>query len=93
MSLATVYKTLGLLKEMGEVLELGFRNDDNRYDAHDPAPHPHIICTNCRRIVDLDVAEFEFLARDIAASSGFQVASYRLDFFGVCPDCQEREPD
>ena len=30
---ATVYKTLNLLKEMGEVLELGFSNDDNRYDG------------------------------------------------------------
>ncbi|HDQ35076.1 MAG TPA: transcriptional repressor, partial [Chloroflexi bacterium] len=36
MSLATVYKTLHLLKEMGEVLELGFGDDDNRYDASDP---------------------------------------------------------
>jgi Fur family peroxide stress response transcriptional regulator len=30
---ATVYKTLHLLKEMGEVLELGFGDDDNRYDG------------------------------------------------------------
>ena len=33
MSLATVYKTLNLLKDLGEVLELGFCNDDSRYDG------------------------------------------------------------
>ncbi len=93
MSLATVYKTLDLLKEMGEVLELGFRDDDNRYDGHDPSPHPHMICTRCRRIIDLDVEKFEALAQEVVASSGFQVVSYRLDFFGICLDCQEREPD
>jgi Fur family peroxide stress response transcriptional regulator len=35
-SLATIYKTVTLLKEMGEVLELGFSDDSNRYDGHTP---------------------------------------------------------
>ena len=30
-SLATVYKTLIVMKEVGEVLELGFSDDSNRY--------------------------------------------------------------
>ena len=55
-SLATVYKTLNVLKAMGEVLELGFRNDDNRYDGNKPYPHPHLICSQCGRILDLDLA-------------------------------------
>ena len=33
MSLATVYKTVTLLKELNEVLELGFPEGSNRYDA------------------------------------------------------------
>ncbi|MEJ2737754.1 MAG: Fur family transcriptional regulator, partial [Anaerolineae bacterium] len=37
-SLATVYKTLNVLKEIGEVLELGFSGDDNRYDGKKPYP-------------------------------------------------------
>ena len=49
---ATVYKTLTLLKELGEVLELGFSNDDNRYDGSRPYPHPHLICVRCRKITD-----------------------------------------
>jgi len=35
MSLATVYKTLDLLKELGEVLEIGLR-DDRHYDGNKP---------------------------------------------------------
>ena len=40
MSLATVYKTLDLLKELGEVLEIDLR-DDSHYDGNKPYPHPH----------------------------------------------------
>lgn len=91
MSLATVYKTLHVLKELGEVLELGFGANDNRYDGNEPSPHPHLICLHCRKIIDPDVPQFATLAQEIATGSGFRIVSHRLDFFGICPDCQARE--
>lgn len=91
MSLATVYKTLALLKEMEEVLELSFGADDNRYDGNEPSPHPHLICVQCHKIIDPEVPEFRALAQRIAATSGFQIVSHRLDFFGLCPDCQQSD--
>ncbi|MBN1262613.1 MAG: transcriptional repressor [Anaerolineae bacterium] len=91
MSLATVYKTLNLLKEMGEILELGFGDDDNRYDANEPFPHPHLICIRCHKIIDPEVPEYRALAHEVAATSGFRVVSHRLDFYGICPDCQRLE--
>jgi len=87
-SLATVYKTLTLLHEMGEVLELGFSNDDNRYDGNRPYPHPHVICIRCHRIVDAQLPAGEALEQEVAQSSGFTIVAHRLDFYGVCPDCQ-----
>ncbi|MGC9966727.1 MAG: hypothetical protein ABSE08_15085 [Syntrophobacteraceae bacterium] len=38
-----MYKTLAVLKTIGEVLELEFSNDYNRYDGKNPVPHPHLI--------------------------------------------------
>jgi Fur family peroxide stress response transcriptional regulator len=87
-SLATVYKTLSTLKEIDEVLELGFSNDDNRYDGARPFPHPHLICTNCRKIMDVDAHLARTLVTEVAAASGYQIASHRLDFYGLCPECQ-----
>ena len=87
-SLATVYKTLTLLGELGEVLELGFSHDDNRYDGHRPYPHPHLICMRCHRIVDAQLPAGRDLEREVAQSSGFTIAGHRLDFYGLCPDCQ-----
>ena len=87
-SLATVYKTLNLLREMDEVLELGFSDDDNRYDGSKPYPHPHLICTSCRRITDPEVSLAQDLVQEVAQTSGYQILSHRLDFYGLCPDCQ-----
>jgi Fur family peroxide stress response transcriptional regulator len=88
-SLATVYKTLNLLKELGEVLELGFSNDDNRYDGSRPYPHPHLICVCCQKIMDPPVSLVEDLKREVADLTGYEVISHRLDFYGVCPDCRQ----
>jgi Fur family peroxide stress response transcriptional regulator len=90
-SLATIYKTVTLLKEMGEVLELGFSDDSNRYDGNKPYPHPHLICTQCRNIVDPEVVTLHELRQEVAQSTGYQIVSHRLDFFGLCPQCQEKE--
>jgi Fur family peroxide stress response transcriptional regulator len=80
MSLATVYKTLNLLKDLDEVLELGFRDDDGRYDGRRPYPHPHLICLSCRKIVDPEIELAEHMAQQVALSSGYRIVSHRLDF-------------
>ena len=91
-SLATVYKTVALLKTLGEVAELAFGDGNKRYDAARPFSHPHLICTRCRRIVDSHPASLARLAGELARETGFSIQSHRLDFFGLCPDCQTR-PD
>jgi len=88
-SLATVYKTVTLLKELKEVLELGFAEGGNRYDGKKPYPHPHLICTKCRKIFDPDLESLEGLKQELVSETGFRITSHRLDFFGICPDCQE----
>jgi Fur family peroxide stress response transcriptional regulator len=87
-SLATVYKTVTLLKEMDEVLELSFNNGGNRYDGSKPYPHPHLICTQCGAIGDLEVDALSDIPRQVAQDTGYRIVSHRLDFFGICPTCQ-----
>ncbi|MBE0681315.1 MAG: transcriptional repressor [Anaerolineales bacterium] len=91
MSLATVYKTLDLLKELGEVLEIGLR-DDSHYDGNKPYPHPHLICMKCRKIMDgeLELA-VKNIVQEVEQSFGFQILKHQLDFYGLCPDCQKKK--
>ena len=90
-SLATIYKTVILLKHLNEVLELGFPDGSNRYDGNKPYPHPHIICTRCKRISDPDLGSMTQLAAEAAQKTGYEILDHRLDFFGICPECREKE--
>jgi Fur family peroxide stress response transcriptional regulator len=89
-SLATVYKTVTLLKEMGEVLELGFSHESSRYDGNNPQPHPHLICIRCHKIMDPDIETLTEMSDEISQKTGFEIVNHRLDFFGICPECREK---
>ena len=88
-SLATVYKTIGLLKELNEVLELGFPDGSNHYDGNNPLPHPHAICVKCKRIMDPKVMNISELSDEMSRKTGYKIFHHRLDFFGLCPGCQQ----
>ncbi len=86
-SLATIYKTLALLKEKGEVLEIDLPSG-NHYDGNKPYPHPHLICMRCNHIMDgEDVPALTAINQQIAEIYRFQVQSQQLIFYGVCADC------
>ena len=90
-SLATIYKTVTLLKKIGEVMELGFVDDSNRFDGIRPFPHPHLICLKCKRIIDPDIPVLSELSNELAQKTGYQIINHRLDFFGICPSCQNKK--
>ena len=90
MSLATVYKTLNLLKEMGEVREIGFSDGDSRYDAVKPFSHAHLMCTQCHSIIDADMPSLFDEEQALATRSGYRITGHRFDFFGICPKCQSK---
>jgi Fur family peroxide stress response transcriptional regulator len=88
MSLATVYKTLDLLKELGEVVEINL-HADNHFDANQPYPHPHLICINCKKILDGTIGtHVKALVDEMEHHSGFQIHRQQIIFYGLCPDCQ-----
>lgn len=89
-SLATVYKTIGVLKEMGEVLELGFSDDSNRYDGSRPYPHAHLLCVECRDIIDADLEALSALPQQIAERMDYVLVGHRFDLYGICPRCQAK---
>jgi len=87
-SQATVYRNIMLIKALGEVLEIGFASGSTRYDGIKPYPHPHVVCLQCNKIVDPDLDSLRDMTKEITDESGFEIVTYRLDFFGVCPECR-----
>jgi Fur family peroxide stress response transcriptional regulator len=88
-SQATVYRNIMLIKSLGEVLEIGFAAGSSRYDGRNPRPHPHVVCLKCHKIIDPQLDGLRDITKKIAEKSGFEIVTYRLDFFGLCPDCRD----
>ena len=87
MSLATVYKTLAILCEVGLAQELNVSEDAFRYDAN-TQPHPHVRCTCCGRVDDIMDLSTDSLEAQAASETGYQIEAHQYYFFGVCPSCQ-----
>jgi Fur family peroxide stress response transcriptional regulator len=87
-SLATVYKTLAMLKDMHQVLEIDLR-DDSHYDGFRPSPHPHLICSKCNKIVDGDLVLDPAAIQRLENASGYHIVRPQITFYGLCPKCQE----
>jgi Fur family peroxide stress response transcriptional regulator len=90
-SIATIYKTVHLLKQINEVLEIAFPDGSNRYDGNKPFPHPHVICVRCKKIIDPDLGSLKDITAEVVDETGFDILSHRLDFFGICGDCKREE--
>lgn len=91
MSLATVYRNVMLIKSLGEVLELGFADGGARYDGAKPYPHPHVICVKCKKIIDPMLSSLKDMTQEAAAETGFKILTHRLDFFGICGECLDKQ--
>ncbi len=85
-SLGTIYRTLGILKEAGLLRELDYGSSLSHYDAN-TENHPHIVCTNCGRIDDLSLSLRGKLEEQASRVTDFTVTDHRLEFYGLCPDC------
>jgi Fur family peroxide stress response transcriptional regulator len=87
MSLSTVYNALKALRREGRVSEISVEPGKARFDP-ETAPHHHIVCLSCRKIVDCRPAVPVELAP--ADAHGFEIVRSQVDFFGYCPECRAK---
>lgn len=89
MSLATVYKTIEILREIGFVQVLNVGEDSFRYDAN-VTNHPHIRCMSCKRVDDMhDIDSAEFIEQ-IRQKTAYRLTGQQFYFYGICPECQSK---
>src|SRR5277367_3295161 len=89
---ATVYRTIGLLKDRGLIDELDLmhiQGEKHYYEAKTNRDHCHMACFKCGAIMEYTSSSFEKLKHDIAAQSGFQIRVVRLEVGGVCKQCRK----
>ena len=89
---ATVYRTLGLLKNLGLIDELDLMHlegEKHYYEAKTSRDHCHMACFQCGAIMEYASSSFERLKQDIAKRSGFQIRVVRLEIGGLCERCRK----
>lgn len=90
LSLATVYRTLALLKEMGLVEEHHLGEGHSHYEAVQEEPHYHFTCRRCGRVIEFDAPLVAKIERELCEREGVEVTNAHLHLTGYCEDCQEK---
>jgi len=88
-SLNTVYKTLNVLRERGELAAVGDGEDGAIRFESNPTPHHHVVCLGCRRIQDVLDPAIDALHGPSRLGGGFAVIGHRIEFFGYCRQCRK----
>jgi Fur family peroxide stress response transcriptional regulator len=87
--LATVYRNIGLFMNEGSVVSVGVVKGEERFDGR-TEPHPHLVCSRCGRVCDMDCPNPRAMG-DIgglhSGEQGFAIDYRKTVFYGVCGEC------
>lgn len=87
--LATVYRTLAVLRERQVVDTLAHHGTELCYRLCSSTHHHHLVCRDCHRVVELDECELgEWIGR-LATKHGFTALDHSLEVEGICSDCRK----
>ena len=87
MSLATVYKALKTLVDVGLIQEINVGEGNFRYDGNSLA-HPHVQCLSCGKVDDFKDLSLDNLNSLAEEYTDYKIISNKVYFYGYCPDCQ-----
>ncbi|MCY3878516.1 MAG: Fur family transcriptional regulator [Rhodobacteraceae bacterium] len=82
LSIATVYRTVKLLEEVGLVEKHDFGDGLARYEDADREHHDHLIDINTGRVIEFLDEEIEELQKRIAHRLGYVLRGHRMELYG-----------
>lgn len=89
--LASVYRTINIFIKIGFVQQFDFGDGIARFELVEPgldSHHHHIICTDCSKVIEIDHCFPDSLTETIEKHTGFTRITHKLEFFGLCSNCQ-----
>ena len=87
MSLATVYKALKTLVDVGLVQEINVGEGNFRYDGNS-CLHPHVQCLKCGKVDDFHGFNLDNLNSLAQENTDYKIISNKVYFYGYCKNCQ-----
>lgn len=89
LNLATVYRTLDLLCQVGLVSQTDLGGGATTYELVGDSPHHHLACERCGGVIEMDEALLTSLRDEALRVYGFHANPRHLAIFGVCQGCWE----
>lgn len=81
--IATVYRTVSALVEVGVIEKLDFKDGKSRYEeAATCQHHDHLIDVDTNEVLEFHNDEIERLKQEIAKKMGYELVYHRLDLYG-----------
>lgn len=90
--LATVYRNLAALAQLGEIDSVVSTSGETRYRSCSSDHHHHLVCRSCGRTVEVALEALESWCRATATEHGFRDVEHSLEVVGTCADCAGRKP-
>ena len=88
-SLATVYRTLAVLREIGLVEEHRLGEDHGHYEAVRQEPHYHFTCLRCGQVIEFDTSLVAQIEQALSEQKGVRVTGAHLHVSGYCAQCKD----
>ena len=86
-SLGTVYRNLRVLKQEGQITELDHAGTVSKFDGN-TRNHNHFRCEQCGYVFDVEEPVDNESEARLAQKTGFKVFYHRMEFRGLCRNCQ-----
>lgn len=87
---ATIFRTIDVLQDLGMLDRVEDRDGGWGYVPCPQGHHHHAICSRCGLVVDLRGCDVERVAEREAVQVGFAITGHRLEYYGLCSDCQSK---
>jgi Fur family transcriptional regulator, ferric uptake regulator len=89
-NVASVYRTLTLLAELGLVKEVQLGDGRGSWELAHPDEEFHLVCRSCRSVSHHRGTAVEEVRAHLATSHGFVAEGVELVVHGLCADCAAR---
>lgn len=88
--IATVYRNLNLLSQLGEIMKIQVPNEMDRYDCV-VLEHYHAVCSSCGEIIDLYPPRESVYNKILQEKYGFEPKQKTLIIRGLCAKCVAKQ--
>ena len=92
-SMATVYRSLRLFRQLDLVDERRLGKVRCCYEIKQPLEHQHLVCQSCGKVIEFESSLIRKLVDMVQREQGFTVSKVDLCLEGYCLECKEKEKE